>query len=99
MNNGLDPIIHQQTRLSIMASVTEVAAASFTHLRDNLGLSDGNLSRHLTVLEEAGYVAITKTFKGKTPHTAVEATADGTEAFKNYLNTLQSMIDAVQSRT
>lgn len=82
-----------------MASLSEVAASSFTQLRDILDLSDGNLSRHLTVLEEAGYVEINKSFKGKTPHTEVASTSEGTEAFATYLNTLQSMIDTVQQRT
>ena len=49
----LDETVHQRTRLGILTMLAEVGSASFTHLRDTLGLSDGNLSRHLRVLEEA----------------------------------------------
>ncbi|MDW7990722.1 MAG: transcriptional regulator, partial [Anaerolineae bacterium] len=75
----LDPVIHQPTRLRIMAalvSLNEGDKADFIFLRDLLGLTDGNLSVHLQRLEEAGYVRIEKTFVGRRPKTWVWATAE-----------------------
>lgn len=92
----IDAVIHQRTRLAIMAALMEVADASFTYLRDTLELSDGNLSRHLTVLENAGYVVITKDFEGRTPRTTVAATKPGRVAFADYVTALESMINTVR---
>lgn len=95
----LDDVVHQRTRLGVLTILAEVDSAAFTYLRDELGLSDGNLSRHLRVLEEAGLVAITKTFKGRTPLTTVKATAAGRKALANHLAALQEMIDRVQGES
>ena len=95
----LDDVVHQRTRLGVLTILAEVDSAAFTYLRDELGLSDGNLSRHLRVLEEAGLVAITKTFKGRPPLTTVKATAAGRKALANHLAALQEMIDRVQGES
>lgn len=92
----LDDVVHQRTRLGVLTVLAEVESASFTYLRDELGLSDGNLSRHLRVLEEAGLVAITKSFRGRTPLTTVKATPAGRRALAGHLAALQEMIDRVQ---
>lgn len=93
----LDETVHQRTRLGILTVLAEVGSASFTHLRDTLELSDGNLSRHLRVLEDAGYVTIDKTFRGRTPHTAVAATDEGRAALAGYLGALEDMIERLRA--
>jgi DNA-binding MarR family transcriptional regulator len=93
----LDDLIHQRTRLGIMTVLSEVANSDFTFLRDTLELSDGNLSRHLTVLEEAGYVEISKGYRGRRPHTSVTATKTGQKALAEYLTNLQAVINRVRS--
>jgi DNA-binding MarR family transcriptional regulator len=90
--NDLDDAVHQRSRLGILAVLVEVRRADFTYLRDTLNLTDGNLSRHLRVLEEAGYVRIEKKFEEKRPRTWVSATTKGRAAFKSELETLQSLI-------
>ncbi len=91
-----DDVVHQRTRLGILTVLTEVRTAAFSFLRDELGLTDGNLSRHLRVLEEAGLVEIVKGYKGRTPHTTVRATKAGTRALRSHLEALQEMINRVQ---
>lgn len=77
----LDDVIHQRTRLGIVAVLMEAKRADFKYLKDALDLTDGNLSRHLQILEQAGYVRITKGFEGKRPRTWVAATKLGRDAF------------------
>lgn len=92
-NNEIDNVIHQKTRLSIMATLAGVDSMDFTELKATLGLTDGNLSTHLTHLEKAEYVEIAKTFKAKKPLTTVSTTAKGKTAFQRYIGILQSIID------
>ncbi len=95
----LDEVVHQRTRLGVLTILAEVKSASFTYLRDELDLSDGNLSRHLRVLEDAGLVSITKSFKGRTPLTTVKATKAGRKALADHLSALQEMINRVQGES
>jgi len=91
----LDPVIHQPTRLRIMAALAALDAedrADFTFLRDLLGLTDGNLSVHLQRLEEAGYVRVEKTFIGRRPKTWVWATPEGRAAFAAYVDALEDIL-------
>jgi len=92
-HDRIDETIHQRTRLAIMATLTGVASLDFVELRAQLGLTDGNLSTHLAALERAGYVKITKAFRGKTPRTTVAQTARGKRALANYVNLLQEILD------
>ncbi len=92
----LDEVVHQKTRLSVLTMLAETGAASFTFLRDTLGLSDGNLSRHLRVLEEHGLVRINKGYQGRKPHTTVSATKKGRAALADYLMALEEMIERVR---
>lgn len=91
----LDDVIHQRVRLGILTVLTETAFADFTFLKETLGVTDGNLSRHLSVLEEAGYVDITKGYQGKRPHTTVSATKQGRAALVDHLASLRELIGQV----
>ncbi len=91
----LDPIIHSQARLKIMATLCgfgELTSISFTRLQDLTNLSSGNLSTHLTKLENAGYIEQHKSFKSKTPLTTITLTEDGQYAYNKYLKELKKLI-------
>ena len=92
-HNLIDDVIHQRTRLAIMATLAGLENLDFNDLKAQLGLTDGNLSTHLAALERADYVEITKSFKGKKPRTTVAQTAKGRKALKNYINLLQGILD------
>ena len=89
----LDDVVHQRVRLGILTVLSEADAVDFGYLKETLDLTDGNLSRHLSVLEEAGLVAISKGFEGKRPRTWVKATKQGRATLTDYLATLQALID------
>ncbi len=92
-HNLIDETIHQRTRLAIMAALAGVESLDFNELKAELGLTDGNLSTHLSALERAGYVRIAKGYKGRKPHTTVAQTARGRRALSNYINLLQGILD------
>jgi DNA-binding MarR family transcriptional regulator len=91
----LDDTVHQRVRLGILAVLEEAKRADFSYLRDALDLSDGNLSRHIQVLEEAGLVAVEKGFEGRRPRTWVSATKAGRSALGQELKALNELIDRV----
>jgi DNA-binding MarR family transcriptional regulator len=91
----LDDVVHQRVRLGILAVLNEAPRADFTFLRDTLALTDGNLSRHLQVLEQAECVEITKVFEGKKPRTWVKATRRGRDAFARELRALRALVNSV----
>ena len=91
----LDPAIHQPARLGILTAAAETKRIDFVSLRDLLDLTDGNLSRHLSTLEEAGYITIEKTFDGRKPRTWVSATKAGRKALKEEIAALREIIGAV----
>ena len=88
----LDEVIHQRTRLAIMAGLSGVEALDFNDLKAELTLTDGNLSTHLSALERAGYVRIEKGFAGKRPRTTVAQTAKGRKAMERYILLLQGIL-------
>ena len=91
----LDPLIHQPTRLRIMAALVSLkdgTRVDFTFLRDLLELTDGNLSIHLQRLEEAGHLTVEKTFVKRRPKTWIWATRQGREAFAAYVDALEQII-------
>ena len=92
-HDSIDETIHQRTRLAIMATLAGIDSLDFNELKGQLGLTDGNLSAHATALEQAGYVKITKSFKGKKPRTTMAMTAKGKKALRNYVNLLQGILD------
>jgi DNA-binding transcriptional ArsR family regulator len=81
---NFDRLIHEPARLAITAVLSACESADFTFLLNTTGLSKGNLSAHLSKLENGGYVAITKGFKGKYPSTSCALTAEGRRAFEAY---------------
>ncbi len=80
----LDRTIHEPVRLRIMAILSGVGSADFNFLRRTLGLSRGNLASHVARLEADGYLEVTKSFKGKIPHTDYHATGAGRQALDDY---------------
>lgn len=91
----LDDVVHQRVRLGILAVLAEADLADFAFLKESLALTDGNLSRHLQVLEEAGFVRIRKTFEGRRPRTWIAATKAGRGAFASELAALRELIAGV----
>lgn len=88
----LDDVIHGRLRLGVMAYLSGAGAAEFNELKKQLQASDGNLSVHLSKLEEAGYVAIAKSFIGKKPLTRVSLTDKGRSAFIAYLTAIEALL-------
>jgi len=88
----LDDTVHQRVRLGILAVLAEADRADFTYLRDQLGLTDGNLSRHLQVLEDAGYLRLHRSFEGRRPRTWVSATRAGRAALAAEVAALRQLI-------
>ena len=90
--NAIDEVIHGRMRLGVMAYLVGAGTADFTTLKERLQASDGNLSVQLRKLEEAGYVAIRKTFQGRKPRTEVSMTAAGRKAFARYLESMAGLM-------
>jgi len=90
-----DRLIHEPARLIIMALLFGVENADFTFLLRETGLTRGNLSFHLSKLEEGAYVVIEKTFKGKRPHTLCSLTENGRTAFNTYRQQLQNAANSL----
>jgi len=89
----LDRLIHEPARLLVVTILSAVASADFLFLQRETGLTKGNLSAHLSKLEEAGYVKIEKTFKGKLPLTVCSLTPSGKKALTQYRQQLQEFMD------
>jgi DNA-binding transcriptional ArsR family regulator len=88
----LDRLIHEPARLLIMSILYPVEKVDFLFLLRETGLTKGNLSAHLSRLEEASYVAIKKTFRGKMPQTLISETSAGRIAFENYRKQMQNIM-------
>ena len=95
MAKALDEInrlIHEPARLLIMATLSVVEEADFTFLMNQTGLTWGNLSSHISKLEEAGYVAIQKKFVQKKPQSIATLTDSGRSAFDEYRNNMKDLL-------
>ncbi len=91
----LNETIHQPVRLRIVAALVTLQAGDevdFTYLRNLLEVTDGNLGAHLRKLEEAGYIAVNKTFVERKPRTYVSATTAGRKVFQEHVAALQSIL-------
>jgi len=89
----IDRLIHEPARLVIVAVLYAAESADFTFLLRHTGLTKGNLSAHLSRLEEAGYVKIEKTFRGKVPQTICSLTKAGRVAFQEYRQQLRRAVE------
>ena len=92
----LDDVIHGRMRLGIMAYLANAEVADFNELKAALEATQGNLSIHLRKLEEAGYIAIEKSFLGRKPLTRARLTEAGRGAFANYLDAISRLLDEQQ---
>ncbi len=97
--DGLDRVLHEKARLGILTSLAaKVDGLVFSDLKALCNLTDGNLSRHLTVLQEAGIVEIQKGFRGRRPQTLCRLTDDGRKRYLDYIAVLESVLaDAVDA--
>jgi DNA-binding MarR family transcriptional regulator len=89
--SGLNKLVHEPVRLAMMTALSGCESAEFLFLQQLLGLTTGNLSSHLTKLEEAGLVQIEKQFVGKKPSTLVSLTALGREAIERHWQVLEQL--------
>lgn len=91
--HGLDRIFHEKARLGIVSSlIGHAEGLSFSDLKSLCGLTDGNLNRHLQVLDEAGYLSIEKGFDGKRPCTRCRLSDEGRARFWEYLEVLEQVL-------
>lgn len=91
----LNETIHQSVRLRIMAALVTLepgAEVDFSYLRELLEVTDGNLGAHLRKLEDAGYIALNKTFVERKPRTYISATSDGRRVFQEHVDALESIL-------
>jgi DNA-binding MarR family transcriptional regulator len=93
----VDRLIHEPARLVVMASLYVVESADYMFLMRQAGLTWGNLSAHLSKLEEAGYILIEKTYRGKRPYTLVRLSEKGRMVFKNYMQQMKSVLDNLET--
>ncbi len=92
--------VHQRIRLGILAILSGAQRADFRFLKDSLGVTDGNLGRHIQVLEEAGLVSVEKVFEGRKPRTWLKITRAGKAALESEVDALRELVAAVdESRT
>src|SRR5215468_12259524 len=95
---GLDRVIHERARLSVLTSLAaHPKGLVFGMLKQMCGLTDGNLSRHLQVLEEAGLIAIEKGYDHNRPQTVVRITPDGRQRYLDYLAVLEQVVRDAES--
>lgn len=92
----LDRLIHERLRLGIVSALAVNDTLSFNDLKGLLQTTDGNLSVHARKLEEAGYVACTKSFEGRVPRTEYRLTAAGRKALERYLEHMEALIHATR---
>lgn len=95
---GLDRVMHEKARLGILTSlVSNPEGLLFGELKELCSLTDGNLSRHLQALEEAGLVEVWKSFKRRRPQTLVKMSAEGRKRFVEYLEELERVLTDAQA--
>lgn len=91
--DGLDRVMHEKARLSLLtALITHPKGLSFTKLKQQCGLTDGNLSRHMKVLQDGGLVAVVKGYEDNRPLTTVTITPTGQQQFLEYLSVLEQVL-------
>ncbi|MGB0035474.1 MAG: transcriptional regulator [Candidatus Acidiferrales bacterium] len=93
---NFDRLIHERTRLAIVSALAVNPSLTFNELKQSLRATDGNLSVHARKLEDAGYVACTKSFAGRLPKTEYRLTAAGRRALEKYLDHMEALIRATR---
>lgn len=93
---SLDRLIHERIRLGIVSALAANSSLTFNELKKLLRTTDGNLSVHARKLEEAGYIACSKSFQGRMPKTEYSLTDIGRKAFEKYLNHMEALIQAMK---
>ena len=93
---ALDRLIHERIRLGIVSALAVNDSLSFNDLKKLLNTTDGNMSVHARKLEEAQYIACTKSFEGRVPKTEYRLTAVGRRALEGYLNHMKALIQAMR---
>lgn len=94
----LDNLIHERMRLGIVSVLAANASLTFSELREMLKTTDGNISVHARKLEEAEYIACSKSFDGRVPKTEYRLTAAGRKALERYLDHMEALIHAARER-
>lgn len=92
MFKELNPLLHSELRLGVMSILISVESADFTYIRKETGATAGNLSVQIEKLSQAGYITIEKGFNGKMPRTTCRITQQGIDAFREYVDALQTYI-------
>ena len=93
MFKDLDPILHSQLRLAVMSLLIGVKEAEFTYIKEKTNATAGNLSVQIQKLKDAGYIDVLKQFSNNYPQTICKVTAQGVEAFEQYVKALQMYIN------
>ena len=93
MLKELNPLLHSQLRLAIMSLLLSMEEADFNYLKKNTGATSGNISVQIDKLQQAGYIEVRKTFKGKMPQTICKISKKGVEAFEEYVKTIKSYLE------
>ena len=88
----LDPLLHSELRLAVMSLLVSTEEAEFPYIKEQTGATAGNLSVQIEKLSAAGYIEVEKTYKGKRPCTLCRITPQGIEAFRQYVDALQSYL-------
>jgi DNA-binding MarR family transcriptional regulator len=96
--DALDRLIHERLRLGIVSALAVNDSLSFSDLKKLMKTTDGNLSVHARKLEEAEYIACTKSFEGRMPKTEYKLTATGRRALERYLDHMEALIRATRER-
>jgi DNA-binding MarR family transcriptional regulator len=91
----IDKVIHEPARLQIMTQLYVVDEADFIYIMRQTGLTWGNLSSHMTKLEDAGYIEVQKEFQDKKPHTILKMTTSGRTAFQKYRTMLDKVFEGI----
>ncbi len=91
---SLSDVVHQRSRLAVLATLYEVRQSDFSFLSKVTGLTAGNLSRHLQVLEDGGLIKVHKRFVGRRPCTVLELTREGVAAFEHEVSVLRDLVEA-----
>ena len=95
---GLDRLIHERLRLGIVSALAANESMTFNDLKSLMNTTDGNLSVHARKLEDAGYIAVTKSFEDRLPKTEYKLTAEGQRALENYLSHMETIIGQMRNR-